>query len=299
MTGDDQRTRKRGIRASRASLSQALAGAGLKTQSALAERIADLEGLDMPPRDLVNRVFREKPVDPLSLERVAQALGVEAHTLYLSSSELSEPGVGDSVPGKAPPHKRRLITPWRVTGGLIALLLLIGAGILWTLPVDTPLGCRVSEFLHPPKVGNGRLGIAIVRFANDPANVGQYFLATNFVSDPQLDPYVSVLTSCHVLSLGGPGDMGLRRESLRDQGRELLQRFGAQILLWGRVEDNRLLVRFISTRQSQTPVTVKIGGRPVPVEEARLQIPLTLSRPANSLPDIKRTALELMNLQTP
>ncbi|MGH8274777.1 MAG: hypothetical protein ACRES9_11115 [Gammaproteobacteria bacterium] len=289
------------MRASRTRLNHALAQAGLKTQSALAERIADLEGLDAAPKDLVNRVFREKPVDPLSLERVAQALGVEAYTLYLSSSETSPPveeQTGDTATPDAPPSfkSKRLVTPWRIAAGLAAVLLL-GAGVLWSLPADTPLGCGVSEFLHPPRAAKGRLGIVIARFSNDPANAGQYFLANNFIADPRLDPYVSVLTTCRVLSLGGSGDIGQRRRVVREQGRELLRRFGARILLWGRVEGNRLEVRFISTRKGNAPVTVAIGGRPVPLEERRLEIPLLLSQSADTLPDIKKTALELMNLQ--
>ncbi|MGH8127719.1 MAG: hypothetical protein ACRETC_05045 [Gammaproteobacteria bacterium] len=300
MAREDRRLRKRGVRASRASLSQALARAGLKTQSALAERMADREGLDIPPRDLVSRVFREKPVDPLSLERVARALEVEAHTLYLSSTEVStysDPAV-EPTSGLASPRKRRIFTPWRVAGGMLVILLIV-IGVFWNLPATTPLGCGISEFLHPPRVAKGRLGIVIARFANDPANAGQYFLANNFISDPRLDPYVSVLTTCHVLSLDGSGDFGLRRNSVREQGRELLRRIGARILLWGRVEGNRIEVRFISSRQGSTPVTIEIGGRPVPVEERRLQIPLLLSQSADSLPDIKKTALELMSLQTP
>src|SRR5699024_9452496 len=84
--------RKRGVCASRARLNRALAEAGLKTQSALAQRMADLEGLDAAPRDLVNRVFREQPVESRSLERVARALGVEAYSLYKSSAEAPPPG---------------------------------------------------------------------------------------------------------------------------------------------------------------------------------------------------------------
>ena len=57
------------MRASRAKLAHALTEAGLKTQAALAERIADIEGLDAAPKDVVNRVFRELPVDPTTLER--------------------------------------------------------------------------------------------------------------------------------------------------------------------------------------------------------------------------------------
>jgi len=80
--------RQRGLRASLPRLQQALLAAGLKTQTALAERMADLEGLDNPPRGLVNKMFRGEAVDPASIERVAQALQVESWTLYANSSDL-------------------------------------------------------------------------------------------------------------------------------------------------------------------------------------------------------------------
>jgi tetratricopeptide (TPR) repeat protein len=75
------------VTASRRKLVHALTEAGLKTQAALAERIADLEGLEAAPKDIVNRAFRELSVDPLTIERIARALGVEAHTLYKTSDE--------------------------------------------------------------------------------------------------------------------------------------------------------------------------------------------------------------------
>lgn len=83
----NKNARKRGIRASRAKLMQALHAEGLKTQTALAERMAALEGLETAPKDLINRVFRELSVDPSTIERVAAVLKVPAHTLYLSSDE--------------------------------------------------------------------------------------------------------------------------------------------------------------------------------------------------------------------
>src|SRR3546814_1529012 len=87
MGGHAHASRKRGVRASRLKLYQALTDAGLKTQVALAVRIADLEGLDEVPRDLVNRVFREQPVEMASLERVARGLGVQAYTLYKTADD--------------------------------------------------------------------------------------------------------------------------------------------------------------------------------------------------------------------
>lgn len=90
MTGEAGNTedkRRRGVQASRTRLQHALAESGLKTQTAVAERIAEQESLDTAPRGLVNKVFRGESVDPRSIERVARALAVEAWTLYLTSDE--------------------------------------------------------------------------------------------------------------------------------------------------------------------------------------------------------------------
>lgn len=77
-------------------LHQALEAAGLKTQTALAERMADLEGLESAPRALVNKLFRGESVDPRTLQRVAAALGVEAWTLYANARGRNDPGTGNS-----------------------------------------------------------------------------------------------------------------------------------------------------------------------------------------------------------
>lgn len=82
--------RRRGVQASRVRLTKALADAGLRTQAALAERIADKEDLDSPPRDAVSRAFRELPVELTTLERIARALNVEVHTLYLTADEVPD-----------------------------------------------------------------------------------------------------------------------------------------------------------------------------------------------------------------
>jgi len=58
--------------------------AGIKTQSLLAEHIATNENLQIPPKDTVNRAFRQESVSPLTIARIAKVLNVEAHTLYLS-----------------------------------------------------------------------------------------------------------------------------------------------------------------------------------------------------------------------
>ncbi|OKY27174.1 lipopolysaccharide assembly protein LapB [Thalassotalea sp. PP2-459] len=83
--------RKRGIKASRVKLEHALFAAGFKTQAALAEHIANIEQLESAPKDMVNRVFREKAVSAASIERIAAALNVDAYTLYLTQEDSLSP----------------------------------------------------------------------------------------------------------------------------------------------------------------------------------------------------------------
>ena len=73
--------RKRGIRASRPKLEMAMLDAGIRSQSELAERMAELESLVFPPRDTVSRAFRGIPISPTSLARIARVLGVEPDQL--------------------------------------------------------------------------------------------------------------------------------------------------------------------------------------------------------------------------
>lgn len=118
--------RKRGIRASRAKLTHALTRAGLRTQAALAGHIADLEGLDSAPKDVVNRAFRELPVELQTLERIASALDVEAHTLYMTADE-------SSAADSRSPHERSPARPKLVLApALIALLgIFVASAITW------------------------------------------------------------------------------------------------------------------------------------------------------------------------
>lgn len=192
MSEADSRTRRRGVRASRHKLTRALTAAGLKTQAALAERIADLEGLDSAPRDIVSRVFREQPVDPTTLERIARALRTDAYLLYLNSDETNDgpvtrpvaataqeppaaivgppPSVQPGVPpASAPAARTPVVLSWRSMAVLIVLcialasLIGVGAWYLW------PRGAQdePTAGLAPLKPRFGRFKVAITQFAGD------------------------------------------------------------------------------------------------------------------------------------
>jgi tetratricopeptide (TPR) repeat protein len=85
----DIRKRKRGKRASREKLEMAMLSAGIKTQASLADKIAETENLASPPKDTVNRVFREQFVSPATIVRIARILQVEPASLYLDEGSLN------------------------------------------------------------------------------------------------------------------------------------------------------------------------------------------------------------------
>ncbi len=80
-------TRQRGVKASRIKLEHYMSESGIKSQAELARKIADIEGLESEPKDLVNRIFRQNKVEHNSLERIASALNIEAYKLYLTQED--------------------------------------------------------------------------------------------------------------------------------------------------------------------------------------------------------------------
>ena len=96
--------RKRGIRASRPKLEMAMLSAGIRSQSELAERMAEHEGLVFPPRDTVSRAFRGIPISPTSLARIARILGVEPDQLCEAASDAEDNGPAPpDTPSDEPP----------------------------------------------------------------------------------------------------------------------------------------------------------------------------------------------------
>jgi tetratricopeptide (TPR) repeat protein len=182
MTDPDVRVRRRGVRASRIKLTKALTEAGLKTQAALAERIADLEGLSTAPKDIVNRVFREQPVDAATLERVARALGVAAYTLYLTGHEAPhEPEPADTAAEKAtgpapethqtadhssitPPPPRRAVRRWIALTATAIAAVTLGMGV-WLFVRSAALEAVQPQGTLEPRYG--RFRVAVMEFKGD------------------------------------------------------------------------------------------------------------------------------------
>ena len=84
------RKRVRGVIASRNKLEVAMLNAGIRSQSELAKLIAEKEGINSPPRDLINRTFRQTRVSHQTITRIATVLDVPPHSLFLTQDELAE-----------------------------------------------------------------------------------------------------------------------------------------------------------------------------------------------------------------
>lgn len=138
--------------------------AGFRTQVALAERIADIEGLESVPKDVVNRVFRERPVDPTTIERVARALGVEAYALYKTSDEDESFFAGsDSGPPPSTWIRRR-----RSTAVAAILTFIVTVGVIWWIRASTPvLPGKPAGEATVTRLSLGSQSLAVIPFAED------------------------------------------------------------------------------------------------------------------------------------
>ncbi len=160
MTASGRETqRRRGVRASRAKLTRALTDAGLRTQAALAERIADLEGLDSAPKDMVSRAFRELPVEPQTLERIARALEVEAWTLYRSADEEALPEAPAGSDARSAPRPA-----WLALSVILSMAALAGVG--WLLMQREPAPDEAPA-AATPALTLGAESLVVMPFAGD------------------------------------------------------------------------------------------------------------------------------------
>ncbi|MFK8032272.1 MAG: hypothetical protein AB8G18_18745 [Gammaproteobacteria bacterium] len=174
-------SRKRGVRASREKLTQALVAKGLRTQTALAELIADLEELETAPVKMVNRVFAEASVDVQTLARVARALDVEAHTLYKSLDETSPrenntlprpPGTpthasaseNEPSPSNDPMPQEKSTPGWVYAAFLTGIALL---GFWLYSPRSETTNASTAQVAADSRLSLGESSVAVLPFKND------------------------------------------------------------------------------------------------------------------------------------
>lgn len=303
-----QGSKRRGVRASRLKLEAALADSSLerKTQVALANAIADAEGLDAAPKDLVSRVFRELPVDAQTIERVARVLGTDARSLYLLGEDEKWPGVasgaagdppqGDGVSGARKGRLARALS-WAAAALVGSLAVALLAMATYSPGTIEQMACRAGLADPATPVPPDRLGVLIARFAGDPDDEARMLLARAFAADSSLAGTVVVDTTCRRLDLlaGGALQANLRRA--REEARRALEAADADVLIWGERFGNRLVVRFATARNASEPVEIEFNGTALVTTEEQFSLPLTLEGAQPVPPSLRRIALEMMPLE--
>jgi hypothetical protein len=157
-------------------LTAALGHAGLKTQAALAERMAQLEGVDTVPRGVVYRVFRQQPVDLTTLIRVAQALGVEVHTLLLSSDEAAADVDAPDPSPLAPDGSRPWIVRPLAFGAMLVILAFAIALWLTSRKGESPLE-DAPVALNGERADLSGLAFAVLPFRGESSGLADAFRA--------------------------------------------------------------------------------------------------------------------------
>lgn len=298
-SGNSQR--RRGVRASRAKLARALAEAGLKTQAALAERIADAEGLDAAPKDVVNRVFRELPVDPTTLERVARCLGVDAHTLYKTADE-KEPSVAGSVLDRPPRRNTRRLRV--VAGAVLVLAVVLGARFLATRSPGAATDPDAGSLL--PALGLGTPSIVVMPFAAADAGFAAALRADLEADFTVARPTAAVLTRARdpsqvasELRADAVVDGELKTVGRLTAVRAYLFRGGVRLQVWADSVPTVALADNVERIAEQTALAVRratglpvaagaVGHFPLaPVQDDYLEGERYLDEPSNEL-NVKR-----------
>ena len=294
--------RRRGVRASPAKLNQALAAGDLarKTQAALADRIAEIEGLDTAPKDLVSRVFRGVPVDAQSLERVARALRVPSDTLYENGG--SAAGAASELAPADPTTEKQAEAPLastlrsrlqsldrRVTVAVVTgLVMAAAAGAIFAQPVPR---CMFSRAIDSAEVRDDRIGILVARFDNDPGDRAQAAIIDGLTGNKSVHATADVVRGCRAYNPPVSGNVTRSLEALRIAAQRELRNTGAHVLIWGHVRDGQAHARLISTRRSSSAAS-ELGDRIVQVDEMQITSPIALNAPAAGLKDLQRLAIE-------
>lgn len=147
-------SRVRGIVASRTKLEMAMLNAGIKTQAALAEKIAESENIESPPKDTVNRAFRQEKISPATLARIANVLNVDPADLYLDQEKINGLHTSQTVNV----DKRSPVNS--ILWGLLILVVLIGGWWMYHYLKDSTATQSANGFIisEPPL---GRFSVLI------------------------------------------------------------------------------------------------------------------------------------------
>lgn len=297
------RRRTRGVRASRLKLERALAESNLekKTQIALANAIADAEELDAAPRDLVSKLFRELPVDPQTIERVARILDVDAGSLYKQDQSDDaddednphEGSANDLVANRTFSKKRRLVV------GSVVGAFLTAALLYFLMPGHLTGRCSDGLVGAGLEAGDDKLGIVIGRFVGDPDNEVQLLLARSLASDDDLAPMLEVFRSCRTITLASGDSYRQEVQDAHRQAQRDLDATDSQLFIWGERFGERVSLRFATMRSPDGQMMLSLDGRDRAVQEIDFSQPIRLGDDRPFPPEIKRLALEILLARDP
>lgn len=264
--------KNRGVRCSRVKLDAALAASdiGKKTQIALAEAVADAEQLESVPKDLVNKMFRELPVDSQTIERVAKVLKVKASSLYFDAS----------FPHRSPAENVVLATDdvkpvqsSKQTHSVkhIYFLILFFAVLLLALQLQEN---NVFEFQEEclqqaiPMAGKAnKLSIIIGQFTGDHDNQVQHMLRALISNDKKLNSEVNLFTSCLKVELDSNKTIQQQIIAGHKFARKELIHQQAQLIIWGERFGDRINLRLTSEDANSTLKILNFAGKTIQTNE--------------------------------
>ena len=255
--------KSRGIKCSRIKLDAALAASSIskKTQIALAEAVADAENLESVPKDLINKMFRQLPVDSQSIERVASVLGVDAQTLYLSGQEivaLSKSNIRSS--------KLSVLAI-----GIISIFVIIYVTLIQNVE---PTECVKAVSLSSSSMN--KLRIIVGRFKGDDNQRAQLMLASQLASNSKLNESIDVYTSCFSNNFNTKESIREQIETAHSQAKQELKDYQAHLILWGERYGNRLNIRFTSEEDSMALKNLLLSNKNIHVNELDFSLNLRM-----------------------
>ncbi len=288
--------KKRGVRASRIKLHEALAKSDIvpKTQIALANAISDREGLDAAPRDLVNKLFRELPVDPQTIERAARALGVNAKSLYQEGPDNAVlPETDEAIKPEKKPSPKRILA--------IALLpVLFFVGLVAFNTPDSWFSAKQCTGLTNSKVNtpSDKLGVVIGRFSGDPNNEIQIMLADVFMKNEKLSEDIEVFTSCNQINMGANASYSQGLLEQRKKAQADLKAVDAHIFIWGERSQNQINIRYTSLAANNTEAAIDTDQRAIQTNEIYFSIPVRLTASRDVPVEVTKIPLDFMGVKT-
>lgn len=291
-------TRKnRGVRCDRTKLDAALAASSLvkKTQIAVAEAIADAEQLDSVPKDLVSKLFREHPVDPQTVERVASVLNVSATSLYKNADAIDKDSTTTHAADSSNDGHTLPRLVW-LTLLSCAIIVSVLVTLHWQRNGETDCVSLASPLSTTQQ---SAFTIVIGRLAGDQGNQAQHMLAATLTGDNRLNANTQIYTSCFSRQLNAAVPFADQIERTHQAAKHELETYRADLIVWGERYDNRLTLRFTSHSAEFAQHNLSYMGKPILANEKDFALNFRMDDESVLSGDLQTTILSLISAKTP